>query len=186
MKSPFSFIVKPYNSRRYDNIKNIKNIDLITSTSKEDASSSNRFAIVVETPINYKGPIKKGDTLLVHHNVFKYYNDMKGREKSGKSYFKDDLFFVDNDQFFLYKQKDKWSANGKYCFVKPIDAEDFFIDKGKEEPLIGIIKYINQELINKGVKEGDKISFTPDSEYEFKVDNEKLYRMFTNNITMIL
>ena len=87
MKSPFSFIVNPYNSRRYDNIKNIKNIDLITSTSKEDVSSSNRFAIVVETPINYKGPIKKGDTLLVHHNVFKYYNDMKGREKTGKSYY---------------------------------------------------------------------------------------------------
>lgn len=62
----------------------------------------------------------------------------------------------------------------------------FFIDKGKEEPLVGIIKYINQELINKGVKEGDKISFTPNSEYEFRVDNEKLYRMFTNNITMIL
>ena len=186
MKSPFSFIVKPYNNKRYDNIKNIENVNLITSTSKEDASSSNRFAKVVETPINYTGSIEKGNTLLVHHNVFKYYNDMKGREKSGKSYFKDDLFFVDNDQFFLYKKENKWNAHGKYCFIKPIKPEEFFIDKGKEEPLIGIVKYINEDLKLKGVQEGDKISFTPDSEYEFNVDGEKLYRMMTHNITMIL
>ncbi len=48
------------------------------------------------------------------------------------------------------------------------------------------MKYINQELIDLGVKEGDEVSFTPDSEYEFYVDGEKLYRMFTNNITMIV
>jgi hypothetical protein len=36
----------------------------------------------------------KGDTLLVHHNVFKFYNDIKGVERSGRSYFMDDLFFI--------------------------------------------------------------------------------------------
>ena len=88
MKSPFSFLVKAYNERRYDNIKKVGGIDLVTSVSKEDHVSSNRFAVVEETPINYCGPIKKGDTLLVHHNVFKYYYDMRGREKSGKSFLK--------------------------------------------------------------------------------------------------
>ena len=102
MKSPFSFIVKAYNERRYDNIKNVGGVEFITRVSKEDHTSCNRFAIVVETPVGYKGPIQPGDQLLVHHNVFKYYNDMKGVERSGKSYFKDDLFFVDMDQFFMY------------------------------------------------------------------------------------
>ena len=45
-------------------------------------------------------------------------------------------------------------------------------------------KYINQELLDLGVKEGDEISFTPGSEYPFTVDEEKLYRMFTDNITI--
>ena len=94
MKSPFSFIVKAYNERRYDNIKNVGGVEFITSVSKEDHTSSNRFAIVVETPVGYTGPIQPGDQLLVHHNVFKYYNDMKGVERSGKSYFKDDLFLL--------------------------------------------------------------------------------------------
>jgi len=103
MKSPFSFIVKPLNNRRYDNIKTYGNMDFITSTSEEDFKSSNRYAEVVSLPINYSGEIVIGDLLLVHHNVFKFYNDMYGRRKSGKSYFKENLFFVDPDQFFYIK-----------------------------------------------------------------------------------
>ena len=53
MKSPNMFIVRPLNGRRYDNIKNIGGIDLITSVSQEDHESSNRYAEVIETPINY-------------------------------------------------------------------------------------------------------------------------------------
>jgi|TARA_R110002012_G_scaffold298183_2_gene496475 hypothetical protein len=186
MKSPFNFIVKAYNERRYDNIKQIGDIDFVTSVSKEDHTASNRFAIVEELPINYTGPIKKGDTLLVHHNVFKFYFDMKGREKSGRSFFKDDLFFVDPYQFFMYKQNGKWHAHGKYCFVKPIKAKDSFIKKSGEEPLTGVMRYVNKDLIELGVKEGDEISFQPDSEYEFNVEGEKLYRMYTENITLVL
>ena len=70
---------------------------------KKTTKFSNREAIVIETPLGYTGPIKKGDTLLVHHNVFKYYNDMYGRQKSGRSFFKDDIFLIDREQFFYTK-----------------------------------------------------------------------------------
>jgi len=187
MQSIDSFIVKPYNERRYDNIKKLKDIDFITSVSEEDHKSSNRFATVISLPLNYKGEVRPGDTLIVHHNVFKFYNDMYGRRKSGKSYFKENLFFVENDQFFLYKRNNNWKAHGKYCFVKPIPAEDSVILKNtKHEPLQGILKYSNLQLESLGVKEGDKIIFKPESEYEFNIDGELLYRMFTNNITTIL
>lgn len=188
MQSPHSFIVRPVKGRRYDNIKDIGGIDFITSVSKEDHKASNRHAEVVSTPVNYSGDIKKGDVLLVHHNVFKFYFDMKGREKSGKSFFKDDLFFIDNDQFFLYNKKGKWYGHDKYCFVKPVPKKDFYL-KGvgvKEEPLHGVIKYSNKQLEQLGVHEGDEVCFTPNSEYEFYVDEEKLYRMFTNNIALTL
>ena len=186
MRSPFNFIVKPYNERRYDNIKKIGEVDFVTSVSKEDHTVANRFGIVQELPLNYTGPIKKGDILLVHHNVFKFYYDMKGREKSGRSFFKDDLFFVDSSQFFLYKHKNQWHAYDKYCFVKPVSAKDSLIKKNGEEPLVGIMKYINKDLKQLGVKEGDEISFQPDSEYPITIEGEKLYRMYTENITLIL
>ena len=187
MKSPFYFIVKPCNDRRYNHTKKIGNVDLITSTSKEDYTASNRYAEVISVPINYNGEISPGDTLLVHHNVFKYYNDMKGKERSGKSFFKDNLFFIDFDQFYMYKHDDKWSCHSKYCMVKPIKKQNHYLKTHQEEePLVGVLKYSNQELNSKGIREGDKISFQPNSEYEFTVDGEKLYRMFTNNITLML
>jgi hypothetical protein len=104
MKSPFYFIVKPLKGKRYDNTREVGDYELVVSTSEEDHKFSNRYAEVVELPIGYSGGVSIGDLLLVHHNVFKYYNDMKGRQRSGRSFFKDDLFFVDNEQFFLYKQ----------------------------------------------------------------------------------
>ena len=187
MKSPYQFIVTPVGNRRYDNTKNIGGVEFITSTSEEDHKFSNRYAIVIETPLGYTGPIKSGDTLLVHHNVFKFYNDIRGRQKSGKSFFRDDKFFIDPDQFFMYKQDGKWCAYDKYCFVKPIDTVESYIKKPfTEEPLMGKMKYPNEYLLSKGIKEGDYVCFSPDSEYEFTVDDEKLYRMYDHQITMKL
>ena len=185
MKSPLYFITKPYNGRRYDNVKSIGGIDFITSTSEEDHQSSNRYAEVIETPLGYEGPIRKGDTLLVHHNVFKFYNDMKGRQQSGKSFFKDGLFFIDEEQFFMYKQDGEWHSYDRYCFVKPVSTSESYIFKPfSEEPLVGIMKYPNEYLRSKGISSGDTVCFKPDSEYEFEVDGEKLYRMYDHQITI--
>ena len=187
MKSPFYFIVRPMNGKRYDNTRDIGVADFIVSTSEEDHKFSNRYAEVIELPIGYTGPISIGDTLLVHHNAFKYYNDMRGRQKSGKSFFKDDLFFIDTDQFFMYKKGSTWNTYDKYCFVRPISATEYYIEKFcTEEPLMGQMVYPNEYLLSKGIKEGDYVCFSPDSEYEFTVDGEKLYRMYDHQITMKL
>tara|TARA_B100002019_G_C21152544_1_gene539002 strand:- start:204 stop:767 length:564 start_codon:yes stop_codon:yes gene_type:complete len=187
MRSPFYFIVKPLDDKRYTNTKNIEGIEFITSTSEENYKASNRQGVVVAVPLGYDGPIKVGDILLVHHNVFKFYNDMKGRQQSGKSFFKDNLFFIEHDQFFMYKQDDIWHCHDRYCFVKPVEKEELFISKlGTEEPLVGIMKYPNKYLSSQGVNKGDRISFKPESEYEFMVDDEKLYRMYDHQITIKL
>ena len=185
MKSPNCFIVSPINDRRYDNIKKIGDVDFITSTSEEDHKVSNRFALVHEVPLGYDGDIKKGDTLVVHHNVFKFYNDMYGRRKSGKSFLRENLFLVDSEQFYLYKTEGEWKGYDKYCFIKPSEKKDCFIKKsGSIEPLVGTIKYINKELEELGLRVGDEVSYQPNSEYEFIIDDEVLYRMFTSNITL--
>jgi len=187
MKSPFNFIVRPIQGKRYTNTKIIGGMEFIVNTSEEEHKFSNRQATVVETPVGYKGPINIGDTLLVHHNVFKFYNDMKGRRQSGKSFFKEDLFFVDTDQFYLYKQDGKWNSHDRFCFVKPIKTLDSFIKKScKYEPLMGEIVYPNEYLKSKDIKVGDKVCFTPDSEYEFIIDDETLYRVFDHQVTMKL
>ena len=187
MQSPFDFIVKPIDGKRYNNTKEVGGIELIVNTSEEDYKFSNRQAEVVEVPYKYDGPVKIGDTLLVHHNVFKFYNDMKGRRKSGRSFFRDDIFFIEPDQFFLYKRDGKWHTYNRYCFVKPIPAIESYIKKPfTNEPLMGEMRFPNAYLIEQGVRAGDKVCFKPDSEYEFEVDGEKLYRMFDHQITIVL
>lgn len=187
MRSPFYFIAKPLKGKRYDNTKEVGGIELIVSTSEEDHKFSNRYAEVVELPLNYDGPVSVGDTLLVHHNVFKFYNDIKGRQKSGKSFFREDLFFIEPDQFFMYKRDGDWMSYDRYCFVRPISAKDSYIKKPfTEEPLVGVMVYPNEYLLSRGVKAGDEVCFAPDSEYEFTVDGEKMYRMFDHQITIKL
>ena len=71
--------------------------------------------------------------------------------------------------------------------VKPLPKKNNYLKTHQdEEPLMGLVKYTNEYLISKGVNKGDKVSFQPDSEYEFNIDGEKLYRMFDKNITMVL
>jgi hypothetical protein len=171
------FIVK---GERYANTKG----DLIVSTSEEDHRFANREGEVVALPLGYDGPISVGDTLLVHHNVFKYYNDIKGRQQSGRSFLKDDLFLVDFDQFYMYRNGGSWHAHDRYCFVEPVPPEDSVIFKPlTEEPLVGIMRFPNGYLQAQGIVSGDKVTFKPDSEYEFIVDGEKMYRMFDHQIT---
>ena len=187
MKSPFAFIAKPIAGKRYNNTKEIGGIDFIVSTSQEDSSFSNRHAEVIELPLGYKGPIQVGDILLVHHNVFKYYNDIKGRQQSGKSYFKDNLFFIEPDQYFAYKNNGEWNSVGRFCFVKPVPVEESYIYKPlSEEPLIGEMVHLNSYLKKQGLVSGDRVSFQPHSEYEFDFDGEKLYRMYDHQITIKL
>jgi len=49
----------------------------------------------------------------------------------------------------------------------------------QEKPLVGIVKY-SDGTVNKG----DLIGFKPNSEYEFVIDGQRLYRVLSNFITI--
>jgi hypothetical protein len=42
----------------------------------------------------------------------------------------------------------------------------------------------NDYLKSLGVTEGDVVGFTPESEYEFNIENKKLYRIKSNDINI--
>ena len=70
MKSLFDFIVKPLN-KRYDTEIKVGDKSLITNTNTEDFKAVSNRAVVVSTPSAYSTPIKKGDVVIIHHNVFR-------------------------------------------------------------------------------------------------------------------
>jgi hypothetical protein len=182
MKSLYRFIIKP-KENRYDNEKKVGDKTLITNTRIETFQSVSKKAIVVALPKAYKTDIKVGDEVIIHHNVFRRFYDMKGKEKNSASFFKEDLFFCDIEQIYLYNRDDNWICNLNYCFVHPVLSTDDFSTL-KEEPLTGIIKYSNKSLEALGITPGTLITFTPNSEFEFIVGDERLYCMKSNDIAL--
>ena len=177
MKSVYNFVVKP-KGERYNNTKKLDGGELILNTEIFNHQYVNREAEVISTPIIGDTDVKPGDTVVVHHNVFRRWNDVKGVEKNSRAYFDEDTYFINDDQIFLYKRDDKWIAPKGYCFVIPLKATDQF-NTESEKPLQGIVKYSDGT-----VEVGDLVGFRPSSEYEFVVDGERLFRVLSNFITI--
>tara|TARA_B100001939_G_C16924087_1_gene610722 strand:- start:852 stop:1460 length:609 start_codon:yes stop_codon:yes gene_type:complete len=182
MKHLYAYIVEPIEGR-YTNNKKIDNSNLILNTSIENHKFVNRYGKVVQTPINQISDIKIGDTVIVHHNVFRRFYDMRGKSKNSMSYFKEDKYFCYDDQIFLYKQNNKWQAPNEFCFVKPIKEDNLLSDQ-KEKPLIGVLKHLGSDLRSFNLKVNDLVGFTPNSEYEFVIDNNRMYRVPLNSISI--
>ena len=182
MKSLFKFIITPKNGR-YNNEKKIGDKNLLLNTELQNHQYVNRNGFVLSKPINEETDIEVGDEVIVHHNVFRRFYDVRGTEKNSSSYFTEDKYLCALDQVFLYKRNNKWYAPEGYCFVKPIKSNDIF-DNEKEKPLIGVIKYLDKNLSNKNINYNDLVGFSPMSEYEFIIDGERLYRVHSNSITI--
>ena len=183
MNSLYDFIVKPIGQGRYTNSKKINGKELILNTKIESWKFVNRFAKVVSTPLVINTNIKKGDIIVVHQNVFRRFYNMQGKQTNSRSYFKNDLYFASIDQIYLYKNKSEWQIFGDRCFVKPIKNSDNLKNR-KEQPYVGILKIGNNKLEASNINPGDMIGFKPGAEWEFFIDDERLYCMKSNDIVI--
>ena len=182
MTGVFDFIVKPVGSR-YENSIDIDGKELIVNTKIESFKSVNNIAEVVSIPLAYKTDIKIGDTVIIHHNVFRRFYDIRGKQKNSRSYFKEDLYFCSADQIYLYKTDNEWKSFGDRCFIKPLKNIDH-LKLDKERKLIGILKYGNDSLKELKINPGDLVGYTPFGEFEFIIDGQRLYCMKSNDIVI--
>ncbi len=182
MRSVYDFIVKPL-GKEYSNDIKIGGIKLILNTKIESFKFVNNLAVVVKTPIAYNTPIKIGDIIVIHHNVFRTFYDIRGNKKKSRSWFKEDLYFCSLDQIYLYKNKDDFKSINNRCFIKPLKSKNKF-SVNKEQKLIGILKIGNSSLEAAGVSEGDVVGYTPYGEYDFIINDERLYCMKSNDIVI--
>jgi len=177
MKSVYNFVVTP-KGERYNNTKKLDGGELILNTEIFNHQYVNREAVVISTPIVGETDIQPSDTVIVHHNVFRRWHNIKGIEKNSRCFFDESTYLVNHDQIFLYKRDEEWIAPKGYCFVKPLKAIDQF-NIESEKPLQGIVKYSDGT-----VEVNDLVGFRPNSQYEFIIDGERLYRVLSNFITI--
>ena len=179
MNSVYDFIIKPL-GERYNNKVNIDNKELIINSSISDHKFVNRLAKVVSIPLAIKTNIKINDIVIVHHNLFRRYYNMKGKSVNGSKYFKDDLYFASESQIYLYNNG-IWNTNKDFCFIKPLqENNEFSVEKVKKN--VGILKYGNSSLEVLGITTGDVVGFKSNREFEFVVDKQLLYCMESNDI----
>ena len=176
MKAYKDFIVSPI-GERYNNSKKVGDKELVLNTEIFNHQYVNRLAKVIATPLLFSLPINVGDEVIVHHNVFRRWHDVKGKERNSRCYWKEDKYLVSEDQIFLYKRKN-WITTPGYSFIKPLKAINKF-NIEDERPLIGIIKY-SDGTFNKE----ELVGFRPNSRYEFIINGERLYRVINNFITI--
>ena len=182
MRSLYDFIITPVGDK-YNNEIQIGDKKIVVNTKIESWKFVNRIAKVVKTPLAFKTKIKKGDLIVVHQNVFRTFYDMRGEKKKSRSWFKDDLYFCSLDQLYLYKNNTGWHSFGDRCFIQPI-KDNSSITLNKERSLIGILKYGNSSLEAIKINEGDLVGYTPNSEWEFLIEKERLYCMKSNDIVI--
>lgn len=179
MKALYDFIVEPVGDRYANKIK-IGNSELVLNANIENHKFVNVIAKVISTPVNLKTDIKSGDLLLVHHNVFRRFYDIRGNEKNSRSYFKDGKYFVSLDQIFMYNNNG-WKAFGNRCFVKPLQSDNTFLTDSRKKNY-GVLIYSNEELNKLNVSEGDIVSYKNKREFEFLINDQLLYCMKSNDI----
>ena len=170
------YIIKPIGDR-YNNSVRVDDKELILNTEIFNHQYINRHAKIFATPLLFQSPLNVGDEVIVHHNVFRRWYDIKGKERNSRSYWKEDKYFISKDQIFLYKYK-YWKAMPGFSFIKPLKAINKYNIKD-ERPLIGIVKYSDGAFDKE-----ELVGFTPNSEYEFIINGERLYRIMNKFITI--
>ena len=183
MRSLYNYII--YSGNRYNNSTKVKDKNLILNTeiSERDFMYTNRIGEVISVPMLGTQELQKGDQVLLHHNVFRRWIGLYGKQKNSSSFITEDQYTVSPDQIYAYKRNNDWECLDSYCFVKPI-KDDSKWSVLKEKKLFGELVYSNRYLNSLGLSIGDVVGFTPDSEYEFNVDNKKLYRVLSNQVTI--
>lgn len=183
MRSLYNYIIST--NSRYDNKVSVGNKELILNSeiTERDYIFVNRIGTVVNAPINIKTPIQPGNEVIVHHNVFRRWFDVRGNERNSGNYIKEDTYTVSEEQIFAYKQNGKWHCPIQYCFVEPLENKDVW-STDSEQKLIGKLTYTNDYLSSLGLSCGDVVGFTPNSEYEFNIEDKKLYRILSKDITI--
>ena len=178
MRGVYDIIAKPLGSR-YNNSVSIGDKNLILNTEVFNHQYINREAEVIEVPVVNLLNLSKGDIIVLHHNVFRRWHDIKGREKNSRSYLREDEYFVQPNQVFLTKTPNaEWKCVEGYCFIQPV-KDSSQLSAETEKPLMGVVKYSDGT-----VPVGNLVGFTPGDEFEFVVDGQRMYRVMSKFITI--
>jgi len=161
----------------------VNNKELYMDTSFEDMKHARQYGIVVAVPttlsFGLKMDIKEGDKVYCHHFLASEESRVKYHEE-------ENIFQIRCDAIYARVRKGKLKMLNHWNFVeqKKEDKDNYMSKSGiylkperEDKELHGYIKYMNKEMKEWGAKVGDEVVFSENSEYDMKIEGEKLLRM---------
>lgn len=176
MKPVYDYVIKPIGDR-YNNTTDVEGKELILNTEIFNHEYINRKAVVISTPIDNVHNLQEGQEVIVHHNIFRRWHNVKGVEKNSRGFLNEGEYLASPDQIYMYKTL-QWECLPGYTFVKPILSDDKF-SLDKEKPLVGIVKYSDGTFLPTQM-----VGFSPGDEFEFVIDGHRLYRVMNKFINI--
>ena len=177
MRAPYNYII--YTENRYNN-ETSSGLVVNTEITERDGEFVNRVGEVVGTPLMDDLNIPMGAKVIVHHNVFRRWYDVRGNEKNSRGYWDENRYIVDPEQLYAYDTGDGWKSLPRFCFVKPLEIRTGALENRQE--CVGHIVIGNEN----SPPVGSKVAYRPDCEYTFYIDEVKLYRVYLNDICILL
>lgn len=185
--STLNYLIVELDEAYNNEVEVLEDQSLIVNSTIESVAHISRTAKVIEAPDFVI--LQQGDEVVVHHNIFRLRNNTKGNLTQSNYHLEGNKYFVPLTEVFMYKRDSDWICLEPYVFIKPIELreeESLLLGvkdeyKGREHQK-GIIAFNNKQLLDQGVKVGDEIVFSRNSEYEFTIDGELYYKMRTKDI----
>ena len=109
MQSIFNYLVAPKGNRTTSKTE-INGKELLLNTELQNHQYTNRIGVILNLPLIGDYNIREGDEVIVHHNVFRRFRDVKGVEKNSKNFYEEGLYLVQPDQIYAYKRNEEWKA----------------------------------------------------------------------------
>jgi hypothetical protein len=126
--------------------------------------------------MRYDGNIQIGDIVIVQHNIFRIsYNDW-GIPMQSNNHIDNNHFWIDEELIYLIIREGIKIATDNYVFAEPIKEETAW-EGTKLKEHVGILRFPSIAVKKQGLKDGDKVVFYKNSEYEFKIDDKIMYMM---------
>lgn len=161
----------------------INGTELIIDTSYDPMKLARQHGVVVETPTAFskgvKLDVKEGDIVYCHHFLVEKENEVKFYEQ-------DLVYKIHWSDVYCRERNGKLKMLHYWNFVeqKMENEEDFKTESGlitkpymEEVKLHGYIRYMNDWMKKQGIKEGDEVIFSENSEYDMNIMGKKLMRM---------
>jgi len=156
-------------------------LELVLNTSYNPMFHARRYGIVFVAPetTSVDFDVKKGDKVWFHHFVPIEDNHIKYIDE-------EDVYLAQINQIYARERKGEVKTVHHWNLIEQIVEEESDIKtdsgiyiKSEVEDVLerGVVKHPSERLSEMGVKVGDKIIFTKNSEYDMDINGEELLRM---------